>query len=161
MTCMKKTCIWTTILSVFLAVAGCATKQGSVLYVKKDLGSIAEGDWNSQPPQALHSLLSRKPSARIGIVRATVNRTDSVSYYKMIYDRQKQVLALMIRTTRPDKDDFYHLKVYDRKTRMDEFHNRLPMRGYKFYPRISQSQNKADHSVPLVYSDNPEITEWP
>lgn len=161
MTCMKKTCIWTTILSVLIAVAGCATKQGPGLYVKKDLGIIAEGNWNSQPPRTLHSLLSRKPSARIGIVRATVNRTDSASYYKMIYDRQKQVLALMIRTTRPDKDDFYHLKVYDRQTRMDEFQNRLPIRGYKFYPRISQSQNKADHSVPLVYSDNPEITEWP
>jgi len=161
MTCIKNTCIWTTILSVLIAVAGCATTQEPALHVKKDLGIIAQGDWDYQLPQALHSLLNREPSARIGIVRATVNRTDSVSYYKIIYDKQKQVLALMIRTTRSDMNDFYHLKVYDRQTRMDEFQNGLPIRGYKPYPRISQSQNKADHTIPLVYSDNPQITEWP
>lgn len=161
MSCLEKTCIWTTILSVLLAVAGCATPQDPVLYVIKDLRIIAEGDWDTQPPQALHSLLIQKPSARVGIVRAMVKRTGSVSYYKLIYDRQKQLLALMIRTSRLDKDDFYHLKVYDRQTKMDEFQNRLPMRGYKFYPRISQSQNKADHRIPLMYSDKPEITEWP
>jgi hypothetical protein len=146
---------------VLIAVAGCATTQEPVLHVKKDLGIIAQGDWDYQLPQALHSLLNREPSARIGIVRATVNRTDSVSYYKIIYDKQKQVLALMIRTTRSDMNDFYHLKVYDRQTRMDEFQNGLPIRGYKLYPRISQSQKKADHTIPLVYSDNPQITEWP
>lgn len=161
MSCLKKTCIWTTILSVLLTVAGCAKTQDLTLYVTRDLGSITEGNWDTQPPQALNSLLIQKPSAKVGIVRAMVKRTDSASYYKLIYDRQKQVLVLMIRTTRPSKDDFYHLKVYDRQTRMDEFRNRLPMRGYKLYPRISQSQNKADHRIPLIYSDNPEITEWP
>jgi hypothetical protein len=130
-------------------------------YVKQDLGIIAKGDWDYQSPKALHSLLSREPSARIGIVRATVDRTGSVSYLKMIYDKQKQVLVLMIRTTRPDMNDFYHLRVYDRQTRMDEFQNHLPIRGYKPYSRSSQSQNKADNHIPLVYSDNPEITEWP
>lgn len=161
MSCLKRTCIWANILSVLLAAAGCAKTQDTALYVIKDLGSIAEGDWDTQPSHALYSLLSRKPSARIGIVRATVNRIDSASYYKLIYDRQKQVLVLMIRTARPDKDDFYHLQVYDRQTRMDEFRNRLPMRGYKFYPKISQSHSKADHRIPLMYPDNPEITEWP
>jgi len=54
MSCLEKTCIWTTILSVLLAVAGCATPQDPVLYVIKDLRIIAEGDWDTQPPR-IHS----------------------------------------------------------------------------------------------------------
>ena len=57
--------------------------------------------------------------------------------------------------------DFYHLSVYADDTTTHDFRDRLPIRGMKGYPRVTQSHNKVDHEIPLRYTDAPGITEWP
>ena len=99
----------------------------------------------------------------MAVVKASARIPDSggSASYKVLYDKRKAVLVFMICSAIAGRDDFYHLRVYDRQTEIAEFQDHLPLGDYKGYPRLSQSFTKTEHKIPLEYPDDPEITEWP
>jgi hypothetical protein len=145
------------VVALFLggALAGDAERATTVV---RDVGTIPEADRDTRLVQELCALLRANPDDVIVAVEVRVEGP-SKSYVRVLYDRKQRLLLVLARTAHP-KRDFYHVSLYP-DTDPADFKKGFPVRAQKGYPKVSQSFNKDDVVIPVVYAEFPRLSNWP
>ena len=130
--------------------------------VVRDLGTVPSADSDQRLVQMLFALVRANADDQLVAVEARVKSADdkSLTYARYLYDREKRHLLVLLRTARAKGGDFYHYSSYV-DTDPEDFQRRLPVRGQKGYPRVSQSSNKAEVVIPVSYPGIPRLSDWP
>ena len=130
--------------------------------VVRDLGTVARADDNERLAQSLFALVRANPDDRLVAVEARVKSADddSLTYARYLYDREKRHLLVLRRTARAKDGNFYHYSSYT-DTSPEDFQRRLPVRGQRGFPSVSQSSNKAEVVIPVSYPEMPRLSDWP
>lgn len=130
------------------------------VFVVKDVGTVPFADHYSKLPQQLFALLRANPQGKVAAIEARLEGGKSTSHVRFLYDREKHLLVILMRTARDRETSFYHVSSYV-DTDPEDFRTHLPIRAQKGYPKISQSSDKAAVTIPVEYAEFPKLSDWP
>ena len=138
------------------------TQANDATSVVRDLGTLPSADYKQELAQSLFKLIEANPDDRLIAVEARgSNSADdkALTYARYLYDWEKRHFLVLYRTAGADGGDFYHYSSYE-DTDPEDFQRRLPVRGQRGYPKVTQSLSTAEVLIP-VYAAFPKLSEWP
>src|SRR4051794_26210035 len=114
------------VLSPIIALCARASDRTAVV---RDLGTIPAVDCDDRLVSALSALLLANPGDRLVATEARFvpEGAESCSA-RFLYDRDRRMLLVMLRTVRRGSGDFYHRRTYP-DTDPEDFRYRLPHRA--------------------------------